>query len=166
MAQWNGKTRQSFGEGIIRSCNNEDHNDYDEMALITGNERLHQSFGEESGLGCNNEEYDDYDEMALMTTEMEWDYVNRSVKSGRICNNEDHDDWRDGTDHYGNGKTASIVRWRNQTEDAIMKTTMAMTRLHWWLWKWKYYVNRRKLALKCLCQGGSCMCFRDRLSCT
>jgi len=50
---------------------------------------------EESGRSCNNEDHDDYDDIdALMTTEIEWDYLNRSVEeTGRNCNDEDHDDY-------------------------------------------------------------------------
>ena len=55
------------------SCNNEDHNDYDEMTLMTKEmeEYINRSV-EESGRSCNNDvDHDEYDDTdALMTMEM------------------------------------------------------------------------------------------------
>ena len=55
-----------------RSWNNEYHDDYDEMALMTTKwkDYVNRSV-EESDRSCNNEDHYDYDEMALMTMEME-----------------------------------------------------------------------------------------------
>ena len=75
---------------------------------------LSWSFGGESGRSCSNEAMVTMKQTTLMTTEMEWCWLL----------------------HKSNG-TTSIVRWRNRTEAATMKTTMTMTRWHWWLRKWK-----------------------------
>ena len=75
---------------------------------------LSWSFGGESGRSCRNEAMVTMKQTTLMTTETEWCWLL----------------------HKSNG-TTSIVRWRNRTEAATMKTTMTMTRWHWWLRKWK-----------------------------